>query len=335
MPEQSGKQSVLVTGGAGYIGSHVLLSLLDAGYAVVTIDNLSTGFRISVPDQVAFYEGDIGDSGMLDRIWAEHDIAAVLHFAGSIKVGESVEQPLHYYRNNVIGSQILLEACSRHGVRNFVFSSSAAVYGMPAEIPVKETAATRPINPYGRTKLITEWQLADIAAQTGMHYAALRYFNVAGADPKMRTGESVRIPSHLIKIAAQVATGRRDNMQIFGDDYDTADGTCIRDYIHVSDLADLHVAALAYLQANKTNLTVNCGYGHGLSNRQVMAAVADVIGRPFDVEIGPRRPGDPDALISDVEKLRATLDWTPKYDDLHVIIATAIEWEKRLREIDA
>jgi UDP-glucose 4-epimerase len=327
----SQNSTVLVTGGAGYIGSHVLLSLLEAGFDVVTIDNLSTGRRLSVPDAVAFYEGDIGDADLLDTIWRAHPISAVLNFAGSIKVGESVEQPLSYYRNNVGGSQSLLEACSRHGVSDFVFSSSAAVYGMPDVIPVPETAPTMPINPYGRTKLITEWQLADLSAVTGMRYAALRYFNVAGADPAMRTGESVPFPSHLIKIAAQVVTGRRPNMQIFGDDYDTPDGTCVRDYIHVSDLADLHVIALQQLRQSGQSFTTNCGYGHGLSNRQVMEAVARVIDAPFDIEVGPRRSGDPDILVSDVKKLQNLFSWTPKYDDIEVIISTAIEWEKRLK----
>jgi UDP-glucose 4-epimerase len=323
--------TVLVTGGAGYIGSHVLLSLLDAGFEVVTIDNLSTGRRLSVPDEVAFYEGDIANAALLDKIWTEHEISAVMNFAGSIKVGESIERPLLYYRNNVLGSQALLEACSRHDVSEFIFSSSAAVYGVPDQIPVSETAPTEPINPYGRTKLITEWQLADLSAVTGMRYATLRYFNVAGADPAMRTGESVPSPSHLIKIAAQVATGRRSGMRIFGDDYETPDGTCIRDYIHVSDLADLHVIALQHLRRSGENFTTNCGYGHGLSNREVMAAVAKVIDAPFDIEFGPRRPGDPAILVSDVRKLHSLFRWTPKYDNIETIISTAIEWEKRLK----
>ncbi len=322
--------SVLVTGGAGYIGSHVLLALLEAGFEVATIDDLSTGRRASIPNAVAFYEGDILDTALLDRVWRERACGAVLHFAGSIKVGESVEQPLAYYRNNIVGSQVLLEACVRHEVPDFVFSSSAAVYGMPAEIPVDETAPTVPINPYGRTKLITEWQLEDAARATGLRYAALRYFNVAGADPALRTGESVPVPSHLIKIAAQVVTGRRDGMQIYGDDYDTPDGTCLRDYIHVSDLADLHVLALQQIRGNGENLTVNCGYGHGLSVKEVLTAVEKVIGRSLNAEIGPRRPGDPDALVSDVGKLHRTFDWRPKYDDADVIIRTAIEWEEFL-----
>ncbi len=323
--------AVLVTGGAGYIGAHVVLALTQAGRPAVVIDDLSTGRRAAVDPAVPLFEGDVADGDLLDQVFGEHSIAAVMHLAGSIKVGESVQQPLYYYRNNIAGGQSLLEACARFGVPRFVFSSSAAVYGDPVEIPIPESAALAPVNPYGRTKLITEWQLEDAAAAFDLHYVALRYFNVAGADPEMRTGESVREPSHLIKIAAQVATGRRPAMEMFGDDYETPDGSCIRDYLHVSDLADLHLLALRHLEDGGENLALNCGYGHGLSNKEILAAVEQVTGEPLNCTVGPRRAGDPPQLISDISELRKRFNWSPRHDDIHQIIRTAIDWERILK----
>jgi len=321
---------ILVTGGAGYIGSHVVLALRDVGRAVVVLDDLSTGRRDLVPRDVPFVRGDAGDGALTRRVLAEYGCRAVIHFAGSIIVSESVREPLRYYRNNALASQSLIEACVAAGVASFVFSSSAAVYGMPERCPVDETAPTRPINPYGRTKLITEWALADATATHGLRAAVLRYFNVAGADPQGRSGECQPVASHLIKIAAELAVGARARMSIYGDDYDTPDGTCVRDYIHVSDLADAHLAALALLERGGADVTLNCGYGHGYSVREVLTKVEEVLGRKLPLGVAPRRPGDSPLLVADATRIGQVLGWAPRHDDLGKIVSSAIAWERKL-----
>ncbi len=321
-------QSILVTGGAGYIGSHTVLVLIDRGFAPVVLDDLSTGRRDLVPEDVPFFEGNAGDGELVREILRDHDCRAVMHFAGSIVNPESFDIPLAYYANNVSVSRNLLEACAAEKIEVFIFSSSAAVYGDPDALPVPETAATRPISPYGRSKLMTEWMLTDAAAVSPMTFAMLRYFNVAGADPEGRSGQ-VGPPTHLIKIATEAALGHRDGMSIFGDDYDTADGTCIRDYIHVSDLADAHVLALRHLMNGAKSLSLNCGYGHGYSVRQVIAAVERVAGVSLNAAIAPRRQGDAAALVADNANILSTLPWTPNHDDLEFMIQTALDWERR------
>ena len=325
-------KTVLVTGGAGYIGSHAVLALRDAGRPVVVLDDLSTGRRAAVPDGVPFVRGAAGDPALLDRVLRDHGIGAVMHFAGSIVVPESVERPLDYYRNNTLTSHALIEACVRAGIERFIFSSTAAVYGMPDRLPVGEDAATRPINPYGSSKLMTEWMLRDAAAAHGLRPVVLRYFNVAGADPALRSGQSTRVATHLLKIAAQAATGQRSEIQVFGDDYPTPDGTCVRDYIHVTDLAAAHVAALDHLEGGGGPLTLNCGYGRGCSVREMLDAVERVLGRPLAVRMAGRRAGDPPALVADVGRIGRALAWTPRFADLDGIVATALAWERRLVE---
>jgi UDP-glucose 4-epimerase len=320
---------VLVTGGAGYIGSHVTLALLEAGYAPVVVDNLSTGLRRLVPAGVPLIVGDVGDIGLMRPLLRERRIEAVLHFAGSIVVPESVQVPLDYYRNNTSASRSLIEACVAEGVGQFVFSSTAAVYGIPERQPIDEGAQTQPINPYGRSKLMTEWMLADAAAAHGLAVAVLRYFNVAGADAALRSGQCSRVATHLIKIACEVAVGRRAEVAVFGDDYPTPDGTCLRDYIHVSDLADAHVLALRRLEAGGGGLTVNCGYGTGHSVLAVLDAVDRATGRPLPRRMAPRRPGDPAALIAAGGKARDLLGWRPRYADLDRIVTDALAWERR------
>jgi UDP-glucose 4-epimerase len=322
-----------VTGGAGYIGSHVVLALRDAGYAVVVIDDLSTGVREAVPSDVAFIQGDCGDAQILSRAFAEHGVAAVMHFAGSIVVPESVSNPLKYYRNNTLKSHSLIEACVTAGINRFVFSSTAAVYGTPEQIPVSEDADARPINPYGASKLMTEWILRDTSAAHELRYAALRYFNVAGADPAGRVGQSTPAATHLIKVACEVAVGTRPGIDIFGTDYPTPDGTCVRDYIHVADLARAHVLALQHLEKGAESLVLNCGYGHGYSVKQVLDAVEKISGRELQKRMAPRRPGDPAALVAASDKLRRILDWQPQHDDLSEIVATALAWEKHLASL--
>jgi UDP-glucose 4-epimerase len=319
---------ILITGGAGYIGSQTTLALRTAGWAVVVVDNLSTGKRSLVPDGVAFIEGDVGDTALVRDILRDHDCRAVMHFAGSIINPESFEIPLEYYANNTSASRNLIEACIGGGVRHFVFSSSAAVYGDPGALPIPETAPTSPTSPYGRSKLMTEWMLADAAAISPMKFAMLRYFNVAGADPEGRSGQ-VGPPTHLIKIATEAALGHRDGMSIFGDDYETADGTCIRDYIHVLDLADAHVLALEHLMDGGESLSLNCGYGHGYSVKQVIEAVEGVAGVSLDAAIAPRRQGDAAALVADNGKILASLPWKPNHDNLEFMIQTALDWERR------
>ena len=327
MPKNS---AVLVTGGAGYIGAHVLLALIEAGMDAVVIDDLSTGQREAVPEGVKLIEGDIGDAALLDEVMERYRVEAVIHLAGSIVVPESVRDPLAYYRNNTLNSATLIETCVRLGVNHFIYSSSAAVYGEPDSTPVPEDAPTRPINPYGTSKLMTEWMLRDTAKAHDLRYAALRYFNVAGADAEGRAGLSTPTATHLIKIACQTALGLRSQMKIFGDDYETPDGTCIRDYIHVTDLADVHVRALGYLAEGGGSVTLNCGYGHGYSVREVLRTLEDIIGRPLPAEISARRAGDAPVLTAAAGRIRDLLGWEPKYDDLRVIIDTALAWEKLL-----
>jgi UDP-glucose 4-epimerase len=326
------KLPVLVTGGAGYIGSHAVLALIDAGWPVVVIDDLSNGSPEVVPDGVPFYEGSVADSALIGRILADHEIGAILHFAGSIVVPESVEKPLDYYRNNTLASHALISAAVEAGVKHIVFSSTAAVYGAPERVPIAEGDPKLPINPYGASKLMTERMLADASAAYPFNYAALRYFNVAGADPDLRSGQIGRGSTHLIKIAVEAAVGKRDHVSVFGTDYPTPDGTCIRDYIHVSDLAAAHVAALEYLIAHPdTNLTLNCGYGTGLSVLQVLDSLDRVNGSAIARETGDRRAGDPPMLVAGNQALMSTLDWAPRFADIDTITAHALEWERKLR----
>jgi UDP-glucose 4-epimerase len=322
---------VLITGGAGYIGSHAVLAFRDAGWPVVVIDNLVTGFRSAVPGEVPFVEGNIDDAALVAATIAEHGIRAIVHFAGSVVVPESVVDPLKYYLNNTVRTRALLEAAVTAGIPHFLFSSTAATYGIPAVIPVREDSATVPINPYGMSKLMTEAMLCDTAAAHPMNYAALRYFNVAGADPAGRAGQSTAGATHLIKIAAEAATGKRGHVSVFGTDYDTPDGTGVRDYIHVSDLADAHVKALEKLIAAPTESHImNVGYGRGFSVTQVLDAVDRVTNMKLDRRIEPRRAGDPDALVADNARILATLDWRPKRADLDGIVRDALTWERRL-----
>jgi UDP-glucose 4-epimerase len=330
------KPSVLVTGGAGYIGSHAVLALIDAGWPVTVIDNLTTGFRWAVPEDVPFYEGDIEDEALLARIFAEQGTGAVMHFAGSIIVPESVENPLKYYHNNTAKSRALIAAAVAAGVPHFIFSSTAATYGIPETSPVTEDLPKQPINPYGLSKLMTETMLADTAAAHALNYCALRYFNVAGADPQARTGQSTAGATHLIKVAVEAALGKRGHVDVFGSDYATPDGTGVRDYIHVSDLAAAHVLALAALIAEPSrSLTMNCGYGRGFSVLEVLDAVDRVTNRTIERRVGPRRAGDPDSLISDNSRIKATLPWMPQYADLDTIVAHALAWERKLGDIRA
>ena len=324
--------TVLVTGGAGYIGSHMALALLDAGETPVIVDDLSAGYDWAVPADAKFVEGDIGDQALIEKVFAEHGVEEVIHFAGSIVVPESVSDPLKYYLNNTVKSRALIESCVRAGVKRFIFSSTAAVYGMPDRIPIAEDQALAPISPYGSSKLMTETMLKDVSVAHDFSYAALRYFNVAGADPKGRAGQSSKEATHLIKIASQVVTGVRSGMNIFGDDYPTPDGTCIRDYIHVSDLASAHLAALHKLRAEAASFVVNCGYGRGFSVKEVLEAVEKATGQALDAEVAPRRDGDPPQLVADSAAIRTDLGWTPRYDDLDFIVRTAMDWERNLQK---
>jgi UDP-glucose 4-epimerase len=322
--------SILVTGGAGYIGSHAVIDLMNAGEEVVVIDNLSTGFDWAVQAPEALVVGDIADEALLDRVIAERNVEAVIHFAGSIVVPESVVDPLKYYLNNTARSRTLIERCVKGGVRHFIFSSTAAVYGMPGRSPVGENEPLAPMSPYGRSKLMTEWMLRDVADAHEMTYAALRYFNVAGADPEGRIGQSTANATHLIKVACQTALGQRPYIEVFGEDYPTPDGTCIRDYIHVSDLAAAHTAALNHLRRGGENLVANCGYGHGFSVHDVLHAVERKAGHGFDIRHAPRRAGDPASIVADPSKIKQTLGWVPAYDDLDTIVGHALDWERRL-----
>jgi len=331
MADKADRPPVLVTGGAGYIGSHAVLALIDAGWPVVVIDDLSTGFDWAVPEGAFFEEGDIADADLVERLIAEHGIAAVMHFAGSVVVPDSVADPLAYYENNTVKSRALIASAVKGGVAHFIFSSTAATYGIPDTVPVAEDAPTVPINPYGWSKLMTERMLKDSAAAYPINFCALRYFNVAGADPQGRAGQSTAGATHLIKVAVEAATGKRGHVDIHGTDYDTPDGTGVRDYIHVSDLAAAHVHALERLiAAPLESLTLNCGYGRGFSVNEVLDSVDRVTNRRIERRPGPRRAGDPPALIADNRAIIATLPWRPERDDLDTIVADALAWERTL-----
>jgi UDP-glucose 4-epimerase len=322
--------AVLVTGGAGYIGSHMVLALLDRGEDVVVLDNLSTGFRWAVPDRATLVVGDMGDMALVKRTIAEHGIQAVAHFAAKIVVPESVSDPLGYYLNNTVKSRALIEAAVKGGVEHFIFSSTAAVYGDVDTKPVGEDRPLNPVSPYGRSKLMTEWMLADAAVAHGLRYVVLRYFNVAGADPRGRSGQSTANATHLIKVAAQTALGQRKAIEIYGTDYPTPDGSCLRDYIQVSDLAAAHLDALTHLRRGGESLTLNCGYGTGYSVLEVVDIVKRVSGVDFEVRLSPRRAGDPAAIVAKADRIRERLGWQPRYDDLTTIVDQALRWEKAL-----
>ena len=324
---------VLVTGGAGYIGSHAVLALKDAGFDVAVIDNLTTGFRWAIPEDVPFYEGDIADGALIDRIVAEQGIGGIMHFAGSIIVPESVEKPLDYYLNNTVKSRALIESAVRNGVKHFIFSSTAAVYGIPESVPVDEDSEKAPINPYGTSKLMTEMMLRDVAAAHPLNYGCLRYFNVAGADPQARTGQSTAGATHLIKVAVEAAIGKREGVAVYGTDYPTRDGTGVRDYIHVSDLTEAHVIAMRHLiEHPDVSLTLNCGYNRGFSVLEVLDAVERVAGVTLDRKMEPRRAGDPPALVSQNRRIVETFTWQPRYGNLDTIVGHALAWEKKLAE---
>lgn len=330
------RATVLVTGGAGYIGSHAVLALLDAGWRVVVIDNLVTGFQRAVDRRADFIEGDIADMALVGQLIADHGIGAIMHFAGSVVVPESVADPLKYYRNNTAKSRALIEAVVGGGVPHFLFSSTAATYGIPEHVPVGEDAPTRPINPYGRSKLMTEAMLADVALAHPMNYAALRYFNVAGADPDLRAGQSTAGATHLIKVAVEAACGKRDGVSIYGTDYATPDGTGVRDYIHVTDLAAAHVLALEALIAEPTQSHVlNCGYGRGFSVLEVLDAVDRATNLPVARRIEGRRAGDPDTLVAENRAIVQRLGWAPRYANLDTIVGHALAWERKAVDFSA
>ena len=330
----SDKFTVLVTGGAGYIGSHAVLALRDAGWPVAVIDNLVTGFRWAVPDGVPFYEGNIADCDLVAKIINEQRIGAIMHFAGSVVVPESVENPLKYYDNNSSKSRSLIASAVTGGVKHFIFSSTAATYGIPETSPVSEDTPQVPINPYGMSKLMTEHMLRDVSAAHDINFCALRYFNVAGADPEGRTGQSTAGATHLIKVAVEAALGKRDSVAVFGTDYHTPDGTGVRDYIHVSDLAAAHVLALEALIAEpERNHLLNCGYGRGFSVLEVLDAVDRVTNMKLKRQMEARRAGDPDSLISDNRAIMERFPWQPSYADLDQIVSHALAWERKLGEI--
>ncbi|HLH96624.1 MAG TPA: UDP-glucose 4-epimerase GalE [Xanthobacteraceae bacterium] len=320
--------TILVTGGAGYIGSHMVHALLDGGESVVVLDNLSTGFDWVVPANVPLVVGETGDQNLVASLIARHGVDAVIHFAASLVVPDSVVDPLGYYRNNTVNSRALIETAIKSGVRHFIFSSTAAVYGNPARIPVGEDDLTVPISPYGSSKLMTEIMLRDAGAAHGLSYVALRYFNVAGADPQMRTGQSTKGATHLVKVAVETSLGLRKSIEVFGTDYATPDGTCIRDYIHVSDLIRAHGDALRYLRDGGASLILNCGYGRGFSVREVIDTVKRVSGVDFQVKTGGRRAGDPATIVADATRIRTMLGWAPQFDDLTIIVDHALKWER-------
>src|SRR5690242_8195088 len=322
--------TVLVTGGAGYIGSHMVRALADAGEGVVVVDNLSTGFSNFLPQGVPLFIGDAGDENLVEGVLAQHRVESIIHFAGSVVVPDSMRDPLGYYRNNTMTTQSLLRAAVKAGVSRFIFSSTAAVYGNPEQVPVPEHAPTRPLSPYGSSKLMTEIMLHDVASAHGMSYVVLRYFNVAGADPEARMGLATIGATHLLKIAVEAATGQRAKIDVFGTDYPTQDGSCIRDFIHVSDLAQAHRAALSYVRGGGKPVTLNCGYGRGYSVLETIEAVRRVSGRDFAIQYAPRRPGDIMTMVADTGRMRSLLDWTPRYDDLETIATHALAWEWKL-----
>jgi UDP-glucose 4-epimerase len=325
------KPPVLVTGGAGYIGSHAVLALHDAGWPVVVADNLSNGRREAVPEGVPLVEVDVGDAATMERVLRDHGIGAIMHFAGSIVVPDSVSDPHFYYRNNTVASHALVGAAITAGVRHILFSSTAATYGAPDSSPIDEDTPTRPINPYGWSKLMTEQMLRDIAATGAFNYGALRYFNVAGADPQGRSGQASKGATHLLKVACEAAVGKRSHVDVFGTDYPTPDGTCIRDYIHVSDLASAHVLALeALIAAPGESFTLNCGYGQGTSVLEMLDAMDRVNGSPVQRVMGERRAGDPPQLVASNRRLVERLGWKPRYANTETIIRSALDWERRL-----
>jgi UDP-glucose 4-epimerase len=322
--------ALLVTGGAGYIGSQMVHELVDAGERVVVLDDLSSGFRWAVPEGAPLVIGETGDQALVARLIRDHEVDSIIHFAASIIVPDSVRDPLGYYRNNTVNSRALIESAVHNGIRHFVFSSTAAVYGNPAAVPIGEDAPTLPISPYGRSKLMTEIMLRDASRAHRMGHVILRYFNVAGADPQGRTGQSSATATHLIKVAAETALGLRPKLEIFGTDYPTTDGTCIRDYIHVSYLVDAHKRALHHLRSGGIPLTLNCGYGHGFTVREVIETVKRVSAIDFKVETAPRREADPARIVAASERIRDAFGWHPRYDDLPTIVAHALAWERQL-----
>jgi len=324
--------TILVTGGAGYIGSHMVHELVDRGERAVVVDNLSTGFAWAIPPNVPLVKGETGDAGLMRSVIAEHRVDAIIHFAASIVVPDSVRDPLAYYGNNTASSRTLIEAAVKGGVRHFIFSSTAAVYGNPATVPVVEDAPLAPMSPYGSSKLMTEIMLRDAGAAHGLAHVILRYFNVAGADPRLRSGQSTRGATHLIKVAVEAAVGARPKIEVYGIDYPTPDGTCIRDYIHVSDLVRAHSDALAYLRGGGASTTLNCGYGRGFSVLEVIDTVKQVSKVDFPVVHAPRRPGDPARIVAACDRARAVLGWKPQLDDLPTIVAHALAWERKLGE---
>jgi UDP-glucose 4-epimerase len=327
--------AVLVTGGAGYIGSHMVLALTDAGIDTVVLDNLSTGFTWAVAPAAKLVHGDIGDEKTVNQVMNDHKVDAVVHFAGSIVVPDSVSDPLGYYLNNTVNSRNLMHCAVKNDVKNFIFSSTAAVYGNPKSLPVTEADDPAPISPYGFSKLMTEQMLRDSHTAYGMNFVALRYFNVAGADPKGRSGQSTPRATHLIKVACQTALGQRPFMEVFGTDYETPDGTCLRDYIHVSDLISAHMDALSHLQKGGESGIFNCGYGTGFSVLDVIKSVERVHGKSFDVRYGPRRAGDPAGIVAGADRARNILGWKPQYQDLDFIVASALNWEAHLGKRNA
>jgi UDP-glucose 4-epimerase len=322
--------TILVTGGAGYIGSHMVQTLAAAGERIVVLDNLSTGFDWALPHGVPLVVGESGDQTLVTKLIREHGVESIIHFAASLVVPDSVRDPLGYYRNNTVNSRALIECAVKGGVRDFIFSSTAAVYGNPAEIPVREDAPTVPISPYGSSKLMAEIMLRDASRAHGLRHVILRYFNVAGADPQGRIGQSTNGATHLIKVAVETALGLRPKIDVFGSDYPTPDGTCIRDYIHVSDLVAAHCDALRHLRSGAPSLTLNCGYGHGFSVREVIEAVKRISGVDFRVDTAPRREGDPARIVADSTQIRETLGWQPRFDDLSTITKHALAWEREL-----
>jgi UDP-glucose 4-epimerase len=323
--------TVLVTGGAGYIGSHTVLQLVARGERVIVLDDLSTGFRQAVRD-VPLVVGNVGDRKVTDALLAEHKVDTIIHFAAHTIVPESVSNPLKYYGNNTCATRSLLEAASQAGVKHFVFSSTAAVYGVPSVGMASEDMPTAPINAYGTSKLMSEWMLRDLSAATALRHVALRYFNVAGSDPQGRIGQSTRAATLLVKVACEAAVGKRSHLSVFGTDYPTPDGTGVRDYIHVDDLARAHLSALDYLRAGGPSLTANCGYGHGYSVREILSSVEKVAGVKLDVREEPRRAGDPPSLVAKTDKVRTLLGWKPQLDDIDTIVRTSLEWERRLQK---